>query len=56
MTYDKNYLSGADAAGEGGGGCGGGGGVLGVRTPPPPFWETLTLHKEGGGTSTVFNI
>ena len=25
----------------------GGGGVLGVMTPPPPFWGTLKLHKEG---------
>ena len=24
-----------------------GGGVLGVRTPPPPFWGTPKLHKEG---------
>ena len=27
---------------------GGGGGVLGVRTPPPPtYWGTHKLHKEG---------
>ena len=30
-----------------------GGGVLGVRTPPPPFWGTPKLHKEGKNVARV---
>ena len=35
------------------GGSSGGGGVLGVLTPPPPFWGTPKLHKEGKKRCTL---